>query len=279
MAGTQRNRRVSRRRLLATGAALAAGTAGLALTGCGDDDDDAGEGAGMVEWGYTGAGAPDRWASLDPEFYNCGGGRHQSPIDLTGYADAPGEPLAFDYGGGAPEAIDYDGLFMHVRYATGNRFIAGEVVNEVVQAHLHTPSEHLIDGDAFPVELHVVHQHAEGPAADRWGYSVVGVLFELGAPSPFVQAFLDGVPPRGAEVAAGPAFDLAALVPADPAHYRYDGSTTTPPCVEPVDWYVLRERRTVSPEQVDRLRALHGGANARPVQPLGDRRIVLARGR
>ena len=269
MAGTRRNRHVSRRRLLAAGGAIAAGTAGLALTGCGDD---AGEGAGMERWGYAGATGPDRWASLDPAFSNCAEGRRQSPIDLTGYADAPGEPLAFDYGGGAPETIGYDGLFLHVRYAPGNRFVAGGAVSEVVQAHLHTPSEHLVDGDAFPVELHVVHQYAEG-------YAVIGVLFEPGAPSPFVQAFIDGVPPRGAEAAAGPAFDLAALVPADPAHYRYDGSTTTPPCVEPVDWYVLRERRTVSPEQAARLRALHGGANARPVQPLGDRRIVLARGR
>ncbi len=277
MAETRRNRPVSRRRLLATGAALAAGTAGLALTGCGGDDE--AEGAGPVAWGYEGAGAPARWASLDPQFYNCGAGRHQSPIDLTGYAEGPGEALAFDYGGGAPEAIDYDGLFMHVRYAPGNLFIAGEVVNEVLQAHLHTPSEHLVDGDAFPVELHVVHQHPDGPGAGLWGYTVVGVLFESGEPDPVVQAFIDGVPPRGAEAAAGPAFDLAALVPADPAHYRYDGSTTTPPCVEPVDWYVLRERRTVSPEQVDRLRELHGGVNARPVQPLGDRRIVLARGR
>lgn len=277
MAGTWRNRRVSRRRLLAAGGAVAAGTAGLALTGCGGDE--RGEGAGMVEWGYAGTGAPDRWASLNPEFYNCAEGRHQSPIDLTGYAEARGETLTFDYGGGAPEAIDYDGLFMHVRYAPGNLFMAGEVVNEVVQTHLHTPSEHLIDGAAFPVELHIVHQHEEGPAADRWGYSVVGVLFEPGEPSPVIQSFIDGAPPLGTEVAAGPAFDLAPLVPADPAHYRYDGSTTTPPCVEPVDWYVLRERRTVSPEQVARLRALHRDVNARPVQPLGDRRIVLARGR
>ena len=232
----------------------------------------------MVEWGYAGAGAPDKWTSLDPDFSNCGEGRRQSPIDLTGYEEAPGEALAFDYGGGAPEAIAHDGVFPHVRYAPGNLFMAGAVVNEVVQAHLHTPSEHLIDGDAFPVELHVVHQREEGPGAGR-GYSVVAVLFEFGDPDPVVQAFIDGVPPRGAEAAAGPAFDLAALVPADPAHYRYDGSTTTPPCVEPVDWYVLRERRTVSRAQADRLRELHGGANARPVQTLGNRRIVLASGR
>ena len=233
----------------------------------------------MVEWGYTGAGAPDRWAALDPAFSNCAEGRRQSPIDLTGYEEAPGEALAFDYGGGAPEAIARDGLFPHVRYAPGNLFRAGAVVNEVVQAHLHTPSEHLIDGRAFPVELHVVHRREAGPGADRRGYGVVAVLFAFGEPSPFIQAFIDSAPPAGAEAAAGPAFDVAALVPADPAHYRYDGSTTTPPCIEPVDWYVLRERRAVSRAQADRLRELHGGANARPVQPLGDRRIVLARGR
>lgn len=233
----------------------------------------------MVEWGYTGAGAPDKWASLDPEFSNCAEGRRQSPIDLTGYEEAPGEALAFDYGGGAPKTIARDGVFLHVRYAPGNLFTAGAVVSEVARAHLHTPSEHLIDGDAFPAELHIVHRHGAGPGAGRRGYGVVAVLFAFGDPSPFIQAFIDSAPPVGAEAAAGPAFDIAALVPADPAHYRYDGSTTTPPCIEPVDWYVLRERRAVSRAQADRLRELHGGANARPVQPLGDRRIVLARGR
>ena len=42
----------------------------------------------------------------------------------------------------------------------------------------------------------------------------------------------------------------------------------------PVDWYVVREPMSISPEQVKRLLALGGGANNRPVQPTGNRVIT-----
>ena len=40
----------------------------------------------------------------------------------------------------------------------------------------------------------------------------------------------------------------------------------------------MQDAGTVSREQVDALMALSGGPNNRPVQPLGERRIVLVGG-
>ena len=61
----------------------------------------------------------------------------------------------------------------------------------------------------------------------------------------------------------------------DLGHYQYDGSETTPPCHEPVGWYVMRDPKSISPEQVNNLLALSGGPNNRPVQPTDSRVIVI----
>ena len=102
---------------------------------------------------------------------------------------------------------------------------------------------------------------------------MVGVLFDLGEPSPVVQSILNAAPTIGET--ANASVDLSAALPADLSYYRYDGSKTTPPCDEPVDWYVLRHAMTLSQAQVDGLLALTGGPNNRPSQPIGERVITL----
>ena len=89
---------------------------------------------------------------------------------------------------------------------------------------------------------------------------------------------LDAAPPAGATVEAGVDIDPGGYVPVEPSYFRYDGSTTTPPCEEQVAWHVMREVRTISQAQVDGLLALSGGPNNRPLQPHGSRVITLGGG-
>ena len=119
--------------------------------------------------------------------------------------------------------------------------------------------------------MHLVHEGADGDLA------VVGLLFRLGEPSPIVQGVLDAAPAAGAAAAGGVGLNAGLYAPGGGC-YRYDGSKTTPPCDEPVDWYVMREPKTISAEQVDGLLALSGGPNNRPVQPKGGRRIIACSG-
>ena len=74
----------------------------------------------------------------------------------------------------------------------------------------------------------------------------------------------------------GLAVDAALFAPPGGGHFRYEGSTTTPPCEEPVRWYVMRRPRTISSPQVDRLLELTRGPNNRPLQPRGNRVIIRA---
>lgn len=221
----------------------------------------------LVEWGYSGPGAPENWASLSPDFSACANGRQQSPIDITGYESGELGPISFAFGEAAA-TLHNDGRQVRAEYRLGNVSVFGGREFSLKSAHFHSPSEHLVDGKSFPAELHLVHADSQGNLA------VVGVLFALGEPSPVVQSILDAAPPRGETTDAR--IPLPAALPPDLSYYRYNGSKTTPPCDEPVDWYVLRRTMTLSRAQVDALLALTGGPNNRPVQPIGSRVIRVS---
>ena len=268
---------MDRRTLLRRGLVGGAGLAIVALIGC-DDDDRAADASGVksetgklsadsAEWGYEGPGGPKHWATLAEAYAGCAGVQ-QSPVDLTGYRQGGGGPLSFSYGGGA-SAARYDGMFVHADFEDGNTLRAGERAFGLKSTHLHAPSEHRIEGVEFAAELHLVHADGDGALA------VVGLLFELGEPSPLVQAILDAAPPSGETASEGIALSASACVPDGSAYYSYAGSKTTPPCDEGVSWFVMREPRTISQDQVDALQALSGGPSNRPVQPIGSRAILL----
>ncbi len=242
-----------------------------ALPTCGlhNSPPQAGAAAGKdIDWGYWGAGAPNNWGSLAPEFALCAVGIRQSPIDLTGYETDPTVPgLIFRYEGNARE-IAHNGKIAHVEYEVGNTLTVGGQTCQLTSVHIHVHAEHQIDGQLFPAEMHLVHRRPDG------GLAVVGQVFSLGNPDPVVQALIDAYPEAGQTGHSGFSLNAAGFVPADLGYYHYEGSLTTPPCSEDVKWYVFREIRTVSQEQVNRIAELHNGFNHRPIQAGNGRAIV-----
>ena len=210
----------------------------VAMVACGD-----GEQPKMttdaVEWAYDGPGGPENWGSLSEEYASCANGKQQSPIDITGYVEGDAEPVSFSYGADA-KTVRNDGKAVHVDYPPGNTMSIGQKTLTLKSAHLHSPSEHLVDGVSFAAELHMIHEDADGNLA------VVGLLFKHGQPSVAVQAILDAAPAAGETVSDGITLIAGDYAPDELSYYRYDGSKTTPPCDEPVDWYVMREPKTIS---------------------------------
>ena len=235
----------------------------FAIASCGDGEQPL---ADAVEWGYGGPGGPENWASLSEEYTTCVDGQQQSPVDITGYEEADAEPISFLYDSDAA-AVHNDGRFVHIDYAPGSMLSVGKQIFELKSAHLHSPSEHWIDGVSFAAELHLVHADADGRLV------AVALLFRLGDPSPAVEAILDAAPAAGNTVSAGITLNAGDFAPDELGYYQYDGSKTTPPCQEPVGWFVMSQPKTISQEQVDRLLAWGGGPNNRPVQPTGSRVI------
>jgi len=229
----------------------------------------------------TGPLGPANWGSVASV---CASGRQQSPIDIApesvvGGAKTPivmsykNQPTINAVNTGKTIRLDLPGV--------GNMQVDGTTYN-LLQLHMHATSEHTINGGSFPVEIHFVHQAADGTLA------VLGVMVVEGAAN---AAFADArslkqaLPKDGDVTHKLPVtFDnFMALFPEDKTFYHYQGSLTTPPCSEGVQWHVFRQPITMSREQLDifldvlenlKYASSTGGSN-RPVQPLFERSVYL----
>ncbi|NOY72624.1 MAG: hypothetical protein GXP14_09650 [Gammaproteobacteria bacterium] len=114
------------------------------------DDHDSG-------WGYTGHADPEHWANISKEFALCGKGKEQSPINISGAKTSNLPAIQFDYKPGSLEILN-NGHTIQVNHAAGSSITVGGEKYELLQFHFHTPSENIVDGKAFPKEMHLVHK-------------------------------------------------------------------------------------------------------------------------
>lgn len=242
------------------------GAAGLALVGCADESQQLEEDTQAMAWSYRGESGPEHWSEFKREFRLCGEGRSQSPIDISSYQPADGPTLEFGYDSRSEHILRLSHA-TQVVFAPGSELRRGTRAWQLDQLHYHTPSEHTIDGSRAAMELHLVHVTADGAIC------VVGVLYDVGDADSEIRRLLNAAPEPGGKAAF--AISAAAFAPADLACFHYDGSLTTPPCTESIEWYVMRERRSVSATQLSMLKALTGGDNSRPLQPRNGRAISL----
>jgi carbonic anhydrase len=224
-------------------------------------------GPGQVPWGYQGPTGPQHWGSLRPEFALCGSGQRQSPIDIRGGLAVDLEPPKFSYQASRFGVID-NGRAVQVNMAPGNFIELAGKRFDLQQMYFHRPSEARIDGRQFEMSVHLVHKDEQGRQA------MVAVLIDKGQPQPAVQKVLNNLPlEKGEETIARVALDLSELLPSDRRFFTYMGSLTVPPCSEGVQWVVMRQPVTMSPEQIELFARIYP-MNARPVQQAGGRRIL-----
>ena len=221
---------------------------------------------GGKHWSYTSGITPAKWGEVSP---TCSAGTHQSPVALSteqARAEAPPHLLEFSWSKSTGELVD-TGHSDQVNLPPGNFITYAGTKFELLQFHFHTPSEHTIDGKAAPMEVHFVHKSPEGKLA------VVGVMLKQGsAPSAFAPV-LTALPASGEKRTVE--VDLPAMLPKDRKHFTYQGSLTTPPCSEDVQWIVLLAPEPVSKPEIDGFKAKYA-KNARPVQPLKGRSVAIA---
>ena len=142
---------------------IASALIGVGLLACGEDGDH------PAPWSYSGETGPDRWGALDSGYAACSGGQRQSPVDIAGYAPAGAPALSFAY---VPDGTHVTtGTFLKVKHEGDSRLTLGESGYKLVNVHAHTPAEHTVDGERFPLEIHFVHTSDSGEIA------VVGVLY------------------------------------------------------------------------------------------------------
>ncbi|MCZ4093407.1 carbonic anhydrase [Sinorhizobium psoraleae] len=219
-----------------------------------------------VHWSYEGQEGPEHWGSLSKENSACSVGSQQSPIDITGAIKADIPDLATDWRSGG--TMLNNGHTIQVKAASGT-LKRGDKTYDLVQYHFHAPSEHLVDGKNFQMEVHFVHKHAETGAL-----GVVGIFMVPGAVNSTFASLAERFPQKVGEEIALNGVDPTGLLPASLKYWAYEGSLTTPPCSEIVDWMVAMDPIEVDPADIERFTALHS-MNARPAVA-GNRRYILS---
>lgn len=203
----------------------------------------------------------------------------QCPISIHTSAvlnGAPGVALAFE--DNASEIL-HSGHSIEVRFAPGDTLERGGVRYMLRQLHFHTPSETFIDGEAFPMETHLVYQALpanapEGALPEESAPLLVAAVFvKAGKANPALAELLANAPADGESPRDFVGFDPEPLVPASFDHFSFEGSLTTPPFTEGVQWIVLKTPVEASAEQIAAVEAILGN-NARSIQPLNGRTIA-----
>ncbi len=233
----------------------------------------AAQASGPVEWGYSGDIGPEHWAALAPEFSTCASGMNQSPIDIdprTDVVDAKLPGIKFDYTMLIPERIHHNGHTVQVDLRSGGKIEVDGKSFSLKQFHFHTPSENLIEGKHFPLEIHFVHASESGELA------VVAMLLQPGGPNQTIDRLWKSLPQeKGQEVRLDShALQALEMDRTETNYFRFNGSLTTPPCSEGVTWIVLRTPTSVSRSQVEALQKVLKHPNNRPVQLVNARRVM-----
>lgn len=204
-------------------------------------------------------------------------GFEQSPINIITTATEEGHHTIYLYFQDSIKAIENKGHTVQLDFKEGSTLIQDDTTFEFKQCHFHTPSEHLLDGKGFPLEMHIVNIMPSTDSIPQ--YLVIGILFKEGKRNAFIDDFLQAIPKQAHQTKDLPpgqvSFqDLVDSIPHElkGKFYHYRGSLTTPPYTETVRWYVAKHIFEASKEQIEALHAIEG-SNARQVQGLYGRKI------
>ncbi len=225
-----------------------------------------------AHWSYEGETGPEHWGELDAKYSACGNGSEQSPINIESShvkTKKKLEGIKIQYEPTAFSLIN-NGHTVQANAKTDHNSIAVEGTEyKLAQMHFHTPSEHQLNGKNYDMELHLVHKAENGKTA------VLGVLIKEGKENEKLAPIWSVLPKEETEqeIAVKEPVDLPALLPKNQTSFYYEGSLTTPPCTEGVEWIVLQQPIEMSKEQIGAFKEIFPD-NHRPVQPINKREII-----
>jgi carbonic anhydrase len=223
-------------------------------------------GAALAEDTHWSYGEAAHWGEISAEFASCLMGDEQSPIDLSYGVVAVPDMVAIHWTDTAEWEVVNNGHTIQLNAENAGFITIADEEYELLQFHFHLPSEHAVDGERAPMEVHFVHKAKGG------GLAVIGVLMVGGGENAAFDKIMVAAPHEHGEAALGEV-DLASLLPETQRFYRYHGSLTTPPCSEIVLWTVMQEPVAVSDAAIAAFGRIFE-MNARPLQMV-NRRFLL----
>lgn len=224
-----------------------------------------------LQWGYEGGTNPEHWGEIEKDHEKhlmCREGVRQSPIDID---HVPGLKLAklnYHYSK-TPITLINNTHTILLKYQPGSFVEWGNEKFELIQIHFHHPSEHHINGEAYPIEVHFVHKTPDHE------YIVIAAFAQVGRPNPAIEKLWGRIP---TEIDKESKYEnelitASDLLPSSREYFYYNGSLTTPPCSENVTWFLLEQPIEISQDQIEYFQKFIDH-KARPIQKINHRIIV-----
>ncbi|KZV86477.1 putative carbonic anhydrase, partial [Exidia glandulosa HHB12029] len=226
----------------------------------------------LPSFGYALERGPLTWAGLAPapQYDACRLGKKQSPIVVYTRSAKRVEPKNFkmnitQYINSGGVKLENLGTTLEVHAGREHGSLIGVIAIEgepygpyrLENMHFHTPSEHRINDEYYPLEMHLVFK-----SGNR--FAVIGVLFQLVSGSPPNNEFMHNlflsvrnITRPGTSTITG-TLDFRGLsnaIKTGPL-YTYNGSLTTPPCTENVKWLVLGGTRPLHVDTYNKVKSV-----------------------
>ncbi|TID14418.1 alpha carbonic anhydrase [Venturia nashicola] len=198
----------------------------------------------VSNFGYSGSVGPLLWQTLAEENSACEKGENQSPINIDSAIKRATSPPKIHIA--KIDHAEFENLGTTVEVIANGTTDFGNKTFSLKQFHFHSPSEHRINEEYFPLEMHMVHQSNDG------SFVVLGLLFDVSELStPLVSELAKEVrkiSEPGSITETGP-LDMAAIIKhlETTALRQYSGSLTTPPCKEGITFLIAEQPLPIDP--------------------------------
>ncbi|KAF1841866.1 carbonic anhydrase [Cucurbitaria berberidis CBS 394.84] len=206
-----------------------------------------GESVKINTFGYGPLNGPLNWASLEAENEACKAGSNQSPINLDNSVTTVTQKPVLNIP--EVEEVEFENLGTTIEVVTNGTTSIGGTDFRLVQFHMHTPSEHHVNGEYHPLEVHMVHE----AVADNTKLAVLALMFQVsaGESSSIIKSLsssVSAISTPGTKTAIRGGIDFSDVVAkvASSDVLQYTGSLTTPPCAEGVTFMIVKDPLDIS---------------------------------